>query len=72
MGDAESVCVCGGGTGEGKGEPSFAEKLQCSQQPWIYFALVFKKKKNPLSFSLPSTCPTGYRPRQFTYVILPI
>lgn len=45
MGDAESVCVCGGGMGEGKGEPSFAKKLQCSQQSWVYFALVFKKKK---------------------------
>lgn len=47
-----SVCVCGGGMGEGKGEPSFAKKLQCSQQPWVYFALVFKKKK----ILFPSLC----------------
>lgn len=43
VGDAESVC--GGGMGEGKREPSFAKKLQCSQQPWVDFALVLKKKK---------------------------
>jgi len=69
-GDAKCVCVVGV-RGEGKGEPSFARKLQCSQQPRVYFASVTENNP-PLSFSLPSTCPTGYRPRQFTYVILPI
>lgn len=47
------VCVCGGGMGEGKKEPSFAKKLQCSQQPWVDFALMLKKKKKIL---FPSLC----------------
>lgn len=72
MGDAESVCVWWGRGGRQEGA-QLCQETSVQPAALVYFALVSKeKKKNPLSFSVPSTCPTGYRSRQFTYVILPI